>query len=307
MPAHLAAGCIDPTPAGRQTGVVPQSTAIATRPFGSTGVQVPWLGQGTWQIEDASRVTAIAALRRGFDLGMVHVDTAEMYGAGTAEEILAEAMAGRRDELFVVSKVLPHNATRAGTIAACERSLARLRTDRLDCYLLHWPSQHPLEETVRAFAQLEQDGKIRSFGVSNFHASDIERAVALAGAGKIACNQVRYHLDDRGSEKVDLPLCERHGIALVGYSPFGSRFPGPRTAGGRVLAEVAAAHGATPRQVALCFLARRAALFAIPKAATVAHVEENAGAGKLVLSDADLRRIDRAFPVGAAPAARLSR
>lgn len=281
---------------------------IEARPFGRGGARVPWLGQGTWTIERAPRAQAIAALRRGFDLGMVHVDTAEMYGDGDAEEIVAEAMAGRRDEIFVVSKVLPQNASYAGTIAACERSLARLQTDRLDGYLLHWPSQHPLEETLRAFARLEEDGKIRSFGVSNFHGSDIERAVALAGPGRIACNQVRYHLEERGIERDDLPLCERHGIALVGYSPFGqSGFPSARAAGGRVLAEIAAAQGATPRQVALRFLARRPSLFAIPKAASVKHVEENAAAARLVLGDDEVRRIDRAFPVGAAPAARLAR
>jgi diketogulonate reductase-like aldo/keto reductase len=231
-----------------------------------------------------------------------------MYGDGKVERILAEAMAGRRDELFVVSKVLPQNATYDGTIAACERSLARLRTDRLDAYLLHWPSEHALEETLRAFAQLEQDGKILSYGVSNFHARDIERAVAIAGPGRIACNQVRYHLEERGIEHEDVPCCERHGIAVVGYSPFGrGALPSERTPGGRVLAEIAAAHGATPRQVALRFLARRPSLFLIPKAARVAHVEQNAGADALVLGDADLRRIDLAFPPGAAPRQRLRR
>jgi diketogulonate reductase-like aldo/keto reductase len=281
---------------------------VETRPFGPGGSPVPWLGQGTWLIEDAQRADAVAALRRGFDLGLTHVDTAEMYGDGRVEQILAQAMAGRRDELFVVSKVLPQNATYDGTIAACERSLARLRTDRLDAYLLHWPSQHPLEETVRAFAKLEQDGKILSYGVSNFHAQDIERAVAIAGPGRIACNQVRYHLEERGIEHEDVPCCERHGIAVVAYSPFGrGGFPSERTPGGRVLAEIAAAQGATPRQVALRFLARRPSLFLIPKAASVAHVEQNAGADALVLGDDDLRRIDRAFPAGAAAKPRLRR
>lgn len=279
---------------------------VTTRPFGPGAFPVPWLGQGTWQVEDARRKDAIAALRRGFDLGLVHVDTAEMYGRGKVEEILAEAMAGRRDELFVVSKVLPENATYEATIAACERSLKRLRTDRLDCYLLHWPSQHPLEETVRAFDELERAGKIRSFGVSNFHASDIEQVVALAGPGRVACNQVLYHLEERGIEVEDVPRCERHGVAVVGYSPFGPSFPSPRSAGGKVLGEIAAAHDATPRQVALRFLGDFRSVFQIPKASTVAHVEENAATSNLRLTKAELARIADAFPVGRAPAARLA-
>jgi diketogulonate reductase-like aldo/keto reductase len=286
--------------------VMHPSERVETWPFGPRGDAVPWLGQGTWQLEQATRADAIAALRRGFELGLRHLDTAEMYGDGRAEELLGEALQGCRDQIFVVSKVLPKNATYDGTIAACERSLKHLRTDRLDCYLLHWPSSHPLEETVRAFDALEQAGKIRSFGVSNFHAGDIDRVVAIAGEGRVACNQVRYHLDDRGIEKDDVARCARHGIAVVGYSPFeGQTFLSKRHAGGRVVAEIAAAHGATARQVALAFLGRWRRVFQIPKASRVAHLEENAGADALRLGDDELQRIDAAFPVGAARAARL--
>ena len=285
---------------------MPRREAISPRPFGPQRTPVPWLGQGTWQLEDAPRRQAIAALQRGFDLGLTHVDTAEMYGSGRVEDLLAGAIAGRRDELFLVSKVLPENATYAGTIAACERSLARLRTDRLDCYLLHWPSSHPLEETVRAFDDLERAGKIRSFGVSNFHAHDVELVVRIAGADRVACNQVEYHLGKRGIERDDLPRCERQGIALVGYSPF-SQGDLPSTRGaGRVLAEIARAHDATVPQVILAFLGRNPSVFLIPKAASVAHVEDNAAADGLVLDADEIRRIDDAFPVGAAPRARVA-
>lgn len=266
------------------------------RPFGSTKTDVPVIGQGTWQI-GRSRAAAIAALRCGFDRGMTHVDTAEMYGV--AEDVIGEAMAGRRDEIFLVSKVLPEHASRAGTIKACEQSLGRLRTDRLDCYLLHWRGRLPLAETIAAFEQLVRDGKIRSWGVSNLDVADLDEARAIAGDGRIACNQVLYHLRERAIEHDVLPWCERHGVAVVGYTPFGTDgFPGPATAGGRVLREIAAAHDATPRQVALRFLARRPALFTIPKASNAEHTVENAGAGDLRLSDAEHARIDRAFPRG---------
>ncbi len=273
------------------------------RAFGSVrDVQVPVIGQGTWNLEQGDHPRAIAALRRGLDLGMTHIDTAEMYGNGAAEQMVAEAIAGRRDELFLVSKVLPHNASRAGTIAACERSLARLRTDRLDCYLLHWRGSHPLAETIAAFETLQGQGKIRSWGVSNFDADDLAEAREIAGDGHIAANQVLYHLEERGIEHEVLPACQRYGIAVVGYSPFGHKnFPSPSSRGGRVLGEIAAAHGATPRQVALGFLARRAPLFAIPKSAHPERTAENAAAGTLRLTDDDLARIDAAFPLGPRP------
>ena len=206
---------------------------------------------------------------------------------------------GRRDEVFLVSKVLPHNASRAGTVAACERSLARLRTDRLDCYLLHWPGNHPLEDTVAAFEKLRRTGKIVSWGVSNFDVDELEALRAIAGDGAIACNQVLYHLQERAIEHGVIPWCEANRVAVVAYSPFGhDSFPTPRSAGGRVLQEIAERHGATPRQVALRFLVRRPALFAIPKAADPAHVAENAAAGALQLTDAELARLDAAFPRG---------
>ncbi|HWX40439.1 MAG TPA: aldo/keto reductase [Blastocatellia bacterium] len=265
--------------------------------FGSTNREIGVIGQGTWEIDSRSRTSAIAALRRGLDLGMTHIDTAEMYGV--AEDVIAEAIAGRRDEVFLVSKVLPQNASRSGTLAACERSLARLRTDRLDCYLLHWRGRYSLEGTIRAFEQLKRDGKILSWGVSNFDVSDLEEALGIAGENRIACNQVLYHLGERGIEHGVLPWCAKHGVAVVGYSPFGhGRFPGPRSEGGRVLAEIAAAHQATPRQVALSFLVRRPSLFAIPKSSSTEHVEENAGAGQIHLTESDLKRIDEAFPPG---------
>jgi len=269
------------------------------RHFGPTPREVALIGQGTWYIETAKRASAVAALRRGLDLGMTHIDTAELYGSGAAEEIVAEAIAGRRDEAFLVSKVLPQNASRRGTVTACERSLARLRTNRLDCYLLHWRGPYPLEDTFAAFEQLRAEGKILSWGVSNFDVSDLEEAHKIVGAGRIACNQVLYHLQERAIEHGVIPWCEKHGVAVVGYSPFGhGDFPGPRSTGGRVLQDIAKVHDATPRQVALRFLVRRPALLTIPKASKGEHVGENAGAGELRLSEVELARIDAAFPLG---------
>ncbi len=269
------------------------------RGFGPTGFSVPVIGQGTWYLERSPRAAAIAALRRGLDLGLSHIDTAELYGSGAAETIVGEAIDGRRDAVFLVSKVMPQNASRQGTIAACEASLKRLKTDRLDCYLLHWRGRHALEDTIAAFEQLKADGKILSWGLSNFDQPHLEAAEHIAGPGRIACNQVLYHLEERGIEHAVIPWCAAHGVAVVGYSPFGSGdFPGPRTAGGAVLARIAGTRNATPRQVALAFLTRRVSLFAIPKAAAVAHVADNAGAGDLMLTDAEIADIDRAFPLG---------
>ena len=273
------------------------------RPFGSTKREVAVIGQGTWYIEQADSKTAIGALRRGLDLGMTHIDTAEMYGSGAAETLVGEAIAGRRDEVFLVSKVLPHNASRNGTIAACERSLKRLRTDRLECYLLHWRGSHPLGDTVAAFERLSADGKILSWGVSNFDVEDLDEIREIAGAGRLACNQVLYHLRERAIEHAVIPWCEENGVAIVAYSPFGHAggFPEPQSKGGRVLKEIAERHNSTPRQVALRFLTRRASLFAIPKASNPEHAEENVGAGALNLSGAELAKIDAAFPLGARP------
>ncbi len=270
------------------------------RPWGSTKREVPVIGQGTWYIDRAARDTAVAALRRGLDLGMTHIDTAEMYGA--AEEVVAEAIAGRREQVFLVSKVVPQNASRRGTLAACERSLRRLQTYWLDSYLLHWPGAHPLEDTIAAFEQLQHEGKILSWGVSNFDVPDLEAAWTIAPEGRLSCNQVLYHLKERAIEHAVLPWCERHGVSVVAYSPFGhGDFPGPRTKGGRVLQEIAALHNATPRQVALRFLVRWPSSFAIPKASRSDHAAENAGAEDLQLTEAELARIDAAFPRGPLP------
>ena len=264
------------------------------RTFGTLARAVGVIGQGTWQMR-GDRAGAVAALRRGLELGMDHIDTAEMYTG--AEEVIAEAFAGRRKDVFLVSKVLPQNGSRKGTLAACEQSLRRLKTDHLDAYLLHWRGNIPLEETVAAFAELERAGKIGAWGVSNFDVADLEELAALAPAGRPVCNQVLYHLEERANERGVVPWCEARGVAVVGYTPFGGgRFPGPRSAGGRALEEIAAAHGATSRQVALAFLARRVPLFAIPKAARSAHVDENAGAGDLRLTAQEIARIDSAFP-----------
>ncbi|TAJ31240.1 MAG: aldo/keto reductase [Bosea sp. (in: a-proteobacteria)] len=267
-----------------------------------TRKRVPAIGQGSWYIERGDKAEAIAALRHGVDLGLTHIDTAEMYGDGASEAIIGEAIAGRRDAVFLVSKVLPHNASRAGIRAACERTLKHLKTDRLDGYLLHWRGPHPLEETFAAFEALKQEGKILSWGVSNFDEDDLDEALEVAGDGKIACNQVLYHLRERAIEHAVIPWCQRHGVAVTAYSPFGHHdFPEPGSAQGRVLAEIASAHGATPRQVALAFLTRDPAVFAIPKAASLTHVEDNAGALTVSLTEADIARIDAAFPRGRKP------
>lgn len=270
---------------------------MLTRSFGDTGVGVSVIGQGTWQMDGRDDAGAIAALRRGLDLGMTHIDTAEMYGE--AEPLVARAIEGRRDEVYLVSKVLPSNASRAGTITACERSLARLKTDRLDCYLLHWRGGTPLEETFAAFEDLQRAGKIRSWGVSNFDVDDLDEALAISGEGRIACNQVLYHLEERAIEHAVIPWCEEHKVAVVAYSPFGNgHFVSASSPAGKVLKEIADAHGVTVRQVALAFLTRRPAVFAIPKASNPDHAADNAAAGDLTLSASEIERIDKAFPVG---------
>ena len=268
------------------------------KPFGPTKVGVPVVGQGTWHMGDSRRARAaeVAALRLGLELGMAHIDTAEMYGRGGAEEVIAEALVGfRRDDVFLVSKVLPDHATYAGTKRACEQSLRRLRTDHLDLYLLHWASHVPIGETMRAMEELVGEGKIRLIGVSNFDATEMREAMAALGRERLACNQVLYNLGQRGIERDLVPFCAEHDIAVVGYTPFG-RWPGPRTDASAVLEQVAARHGATPRQVALAFLTRQPNLFAIPKASDEAHVRANAASGDLVLNDGDIAEIDAAFP-----------
>lgn len=275
---------------------------VRTQKFGNGGPDVSVIGQGTWYLDRGDRKAAVAALRRGIDLGMTHIDTAEMYG--DAELVIADAIEGKRDDLFLVSKVLPSNASRRGTIAACERSLKRLKTDRLDCYLLHWRGSYPLGDTVAAFEELIGAGKIRSWGVSNFDTDDLSQLLAVAGRGRIACNQVLYHLQERAIEHAVIPWCEQHGVAVVAYSPFGhDDFPSPRSKQGELLQAIADVHEATARQVALSFLTRAPSVLAIPKAASAQHAADNAGAGDLKLSDDEIAALDKAFPRGPKPRA----
>jgi diketogulonate reductase-like aldo/keto reductase len=270
------------------------------RPFGSRGREVPVIGQGTWRSEESAADVTVAALRRGLDLGMTHIDTAEMYGSGEAETLVGKAMAGRRDEVFLVSKVLPNHASKLGTIAACENSLARLKTDRLDCYLLHWRGEHPLEDTVGAFDTLVRTGKILSWGVSNFDVDDLDELAAIEGAGLPVCNQVLYHLQQRAIEHRVLPWCLEHGVAVVAYTPFGESAAAfdAATRPGHVLDEIAAAHRSTTRQVALAFLLRYSNTFVIPKASSRAHVEDNAAAAAIALTTCEIESIEKVFPRG---------
>jgi diketogulonate reductase-like aldo/keto reductase len=272
------------------------------RRFGLSNFEVSAIGQGTWNMERDDRAAAIASLRLGIQLGMTHIDTAEMYGSGEVEQLVGEAIGGLRQRVFLVSKVLPENASRSGTIAACERSLSRLKTDYLDCYLLHWPGSHPLADTVAAFERLEQAGKIRSWGVSNFDVADLEELRALASPNRPVQNQVLYHLRQRAIEHAVLPWCRQHGASVTAYSPFGhNRFPGPDTQAGKVLHEIATRHEASPRQVALRFLLRQPEVLVIPKASDPEHVRENAAADALGLDEDDVAAIERAFPLGRRP------
>jgi diketogulonate reductase-like aldo/keto reductase len=267
--------------------------------LGWTGVEVPVIGQGTWMIEGSREAErrAVAALRIGLDLGMTHIDTAEMYGNGRAEELVGEAIAGRRSEVFLVSKVLPSNASYEGTLRACERSLRRLRTDTLDLYLLHWRGRHPLTETMRAMEKLVESGKVRFFGVSNFDVEELSQAERAVSRGRLAANQVLYHLGDRGIERRLIPHCAQQEIALVGYSPFGhSGFPTASSPGGRVLDQVARRHGRTARQVVLNFVTRQPGVFAIPKASDPEHVHENSGGAGWALAEEDEKAINLVFP-----------
>jgi diketogulonate reductase-like aldo/keto reductase len=274
---------------------------VKQKKFGAHGVDVSVIGQGTWYLDRGDRKAAIGALRRGVETGMTHIDTAEMYGE--AEPVIADAIAGLpREQLFLVSKVLPSNASRRGTVTACERSLRRLKTDHLDCYLLHWRGSYPFEETVAAFDALVAAGKICSWGVSNFDSDDLDELLDVAGEGRIACNEVLYHLQGRAIEHAVIPWCEQHGVAVVAYSPFGHNdFPSARSKGGEVLQTIAHAHNATPRQVALAFLTRAPLVLAIPKASSTEHAADNAAAGDLTLSAAEIAALDKAFPRGSKP------
>jgi diketogulonate reductase-like aldo/keto reductase len=259
-----------------------------TLPSGET---VPALGQGTWHMGDdpARRADEIAALRKGLDLGLTLIDTAEMYGSGAAEELVGEAISGRRDEVFLVTKVLPSHADRRGTVEACRASMRRLGTDRIDLYLLHWRGRVPLAETVDGMEALIADGSIGSWGVSNL---DVDDLADLPDGALPQTDQVLYNLSRRGPEYDLLPLCRKLGMPLMAYSPVEQG----RLLGHRVLAAVASAHGATAAQVALAWVLRSPDIIAIPKASTAAHVEENRAALGLRLTEEDLRLLDEAFP-----------
>ena len=258
------------------------------------GARVPALGLGTWGMGErrGSRADEVKALQLGIDLGMTLIDTAEMYGDGGAEEVVGEAIAGRRDSVFVVSKVYPHNASRRGAIAACERSLKRLRTDVLDLYLLHWRGAIPLQETVEAFEKLKADGKIRAWGVSNFDPKDMAELTKVAPEGSCVVNQVLYHLGSRGIEWDLLPEAPEQGIAIMAYSPLGQA----SILGNRTLRSIADKHRVSSAAVALAWVLRHDHVFTIPKAARAEHVRANAAAADLALDAEDLKALDEAFP-----------
>jgi diketogulonate reductase-like aldo/keto reductase len=264
-----------------------------------SGEPVARLGQGAWQIgEDRSRRSQeLAALKLGLDLGLAIVDTAELYGDGASEELVADAIAGRRDRTYVVSKVLPRNASRKGVIAACERSLKRLRTDYLDLYLLHWRESKPLDDTLDAFATLAGAGKIRHYGVSNFDVDDLEETLALPGGAAVATNQVLYNLEHRGIEFDLLPWARERGMPVMAYSPLGSDARSVRRLlSNRALAAIAARHSVTPARVALAWLLSREGVVPIPKASSAEHVRDNRAALDLRLTREDFAELDHAFP-----------
>ena len=258
-----------------------------------SGDAVPVLGQGTWGMGEhaENQKDEIDALRFGLDAGMWLIDTAEMYGDGAAEELVGKAIAGRRSEAFLTTKVYPHNATRAGAIAACERSLRRLACDHIDLYLLHWRGQVPLEDTLEAFEQLVRAGKIRYWGVSNFDVADMEELAGLPRGAAVATNQVLYNLTRRGIEYDLLPWCAQRNIAVMAYSPLEQS----RLLDAPALAGIAAQHAATPAQVALAWVLRNDRMIAIPKAGTPAHVRQNRAALDIALTPDDLAALDRAF------------
>jgi len=258
------------------------------------GGKMPAYGQGTWHMGESRGRYAeeVAALKLGIDLGITLIDTAEMYGSGVAEEIVAEAMGNNRDKLFIVSKVLPYNASQQGTIAACENSIKRLKTDRIDLYLLHWTGSHPFAETLAGFERLKEQGKIRHHGVSNFDRNDMEKWYALAGGKPVASNQILYNLNRRGPEFELIPWCRERNISIMAYSPVDQG----RMLGHKALADVGARHGATPAQVALAWLQRQDGMIVIPKASRQEHVRENLGSLDLKLTEQDLADLDRAFP-----------
>jgi aldehyde reductase len=262
-----------------------------TLPGGET---VPAFGLGTWHMGErkAERAREVAALKAGLDLGVRLIDTAEMYGEGGAEEAVAEAVAGRRDDVFIVSKVYPHNASRTGAVAACERSLKRLRTDRIDLYLLHWRGSVPLAETIEAFEGLKRAGKIRHWGVSNFDVSDMAELRRLEAGASCASNQVLYHAGQRSIEWDLLPDCQNHGVSIMAYSPLGQG----RILTNPALAKIAAAHGVSSAAIATAWTLRHDGVISIPKSSDVGRVGELVSARELILTKADLAAIDQAFP-----------
>jgi diketogulonate reductase-like aldo/keto reductase len=266
--------------------------------FGTTDLKVPVVGQGTWNMERDARAST-EALRRGIELGLTHIDTAETYGDGAVETLVGTALLGIRDRAILVSKVHPSRASRDGVVEACHQSLNRLRTDYLDVYLLHWESSHAVDQTVAGFEALVEAGKIRHWGVSNLDEHRLAEFIDVAGAMRVSCNQVMHHLAERSIEHAVAPYCHDQRIAVVGYSPFGSGdFPPESRLGTDVLGDVALTVDATPRQVALAFLVHKSGGFTIPKAADRAHVEENAKAASLELPDDAIQRLDEAFPLG---------
>ncbi len=273
------------------TDNLPEKLPRVTLPDGES---VPAFGLGTWHMGEDRRRAAeeAAAVKLGIELDMTLIDTAEMYGNGAAEEIVAQAAAGLRERLFIVSKVLPYNASQKGVVEACERSLKRLKTDRIDLYLLHWRGSVPLAETLAGFAQLKRDGKIRHHGVSNFNTDDMQEWVGLAGGETVASNQILYNLARRGPQYELIPWCRERRISIMAYSPIEQG----RILGNKTLQEVAARHGATAAQVALAWLLRQDGMIVIPKATKAEHVRENRGALDLALDAQDLAALDRAFP-----------
>lgn len=261
---------------------------------GRDGLRMPAFGIGTWRMGESAhdRSKEIDALKLGLDEGVRLIDTAEMYGSGKAEEIVAEAVKGRRDEVFIVSKVMPHNASRAGTLKAAEASLRRLATDRIDLYLLHWPGSAPLEETLDAFDRLKRDGKIRHYGVSNFDADEMVRALGARKGAAIASNQVMYNLLRRGIETRLLPWCAEQDVIVMAYSPLDRG----RLKPSKGLKAVAARHGVTPEAVAIAWTMRLPHLVTIPKAASTKHLRDNLAAARLVLSEDDLATLDADYP-----------
>ena len=259
------------------------------------GTEVAALGQGTWRMGEGHRARAAEAdaLRLGLDLGMTLIDTAEMYGEGGAEEVVGDAVAGQRDRAFIVSKVYPHNASRKGVAAACERSLRRMRIDRIDLYLLHWRGRVPLAETVAGFADLLAAGKIGAWGVSNLDTDEMQELRGVPGGAACATNQVLYNPEERGIEFDLLPWCARHAMPVMAYSPVGQ---GGGLLRAPALLAAARRHGATPAQIAIVWALRQPGVIAIPKAGEAAHVRDNAAAAGLRLADADMAAIDAAFP-----------